>query len=179
MLRTARTSGVFAWGRNDSGQLGQGVEDKKSRDLPTFVPLPATPAHPHVVSKVAVGTSFVVVSLQKKSSFLYTWGALSVIDAPETSTRGTGGVGSKKAPAEAVQRTPLNPFLKFAGAKTPQPQQTKAKQTVTKVEVKAVCKPTRVAHPLWKDDAVIDIGASGMEVLVRARSCSLNPCSHT
>ncbi|KAL8454422.1 hypothetical protein Emag_001449 [Eimeria magna] len=169
VLRTARASGVFVWGRNDSGQLGQGADDKKSRDWPTFVALPATPAHPHVVSKVAVGTRFVVVSLEKKSSFLYTWGALSVMEAlqqPASST-GAGSGPSKKAPSGLAQRGAGNPFFKFAGASAPQPQQTKDQATAKKVgEVKAVCKPTRVTHPLWKEDAVIDIGASGTEVLV-------------
>ncbi|KAL8449329.1 hypothetical protein Emed_003210 [Eimeria media] len=169
VLRTARASGVFVWGRNDSGQLGQGVDDKKSRDWPTFVALPATPAHPHVVSKVAVGTRFVVVSLEKKSSFLYTWGALSVMEALQErgSSTGAGDAASKKAPSGLAQRGAGNPFFKFAGANTPQPRQIKDQPTAKKVgEVKAVCKPTRVTHPLWKEDAIIDIGASGTEVLV-------------
>ncbi|KAL8434756.1 hypothetical protein ACSSS7_002893 [Eimeria intestinalis] len=169
VLRTARASGVFVWGRNDSGQLGQGVDDKKSRDWPTFVALPATPAHPHVVSKVAVGSRFVVVSLEKKSSFLYTWGALSVMEALQepASATGSGSAASKKAPSALAQRGAGNPFFKFAGANAPQSRLTKDQATAKKVgEVKAVCKPTRVTHPLWEEDAIIDIGASGTEVLV-------------
>ncbi|OEH75545.1 IQ calmodulin-binding motif domain-containing protein [Cyclospora cayetanensis] len=144
ILRTAGTSGVLGWGRNESGQLGQGPEDKKSRDLPIFIPLPATPAHSHVVSKVVVGTSFVVVSLQQASSFLYTWGALYVEEASEAAASGAGGVaGAKRSPG--------------------------AQGSSKAAEVKAVCKPTRVEHPLWKDDAVIDISATGSEVLFESR----------
>ncbi|KAL8428545.1 hypothetical protein Efla_003316 [Eimeria flavescens] len=172
VLRTARGSGVYVWGRNDSGQLGQGVDDKKSRDWPTFVALPATPAHPHVVSKVAVGSRFVVVSLVKKSPFLYTWGAISVLDEADSAAGSTGGRsgGGQKASSALAQKGGANPFFKFAGAKAAQaPQQQVKKQQADAgkaADVKAVCKPTRVTHPLWKEEAVLDITASGTEVLV-------------
>lgn len=167
MLRTAGAAGVFAWGSNDSGQLGQGIEDKKSRDMPTFVALPATPTNPHVVSKVAVGKRFVVVCLQQKSPFLYTWGALSV-EASNATSKSHGGAEGKKPSTEAEQRAMMNPFLKFSGFKAPQPQQAKPAAPPPKTEkLKAICRPTRVAHPLWKGDAVVDIGVTGVEVLVR------------
>ncbi|CDI74185.1 IQ calmodulin-binding motif domain-containing protein, putative [Eimeria praecox] len=167
VMRTAGCSGVFAWGCNDSGQLGQGVEDKKSRDVPTFVPIPTTPAHRHVVSKVAVGTRFVVVALQQASSFLYTWGALCVVEASQKTSGLPEGADGKKASAAAEQRAAANPFLKFAGFKVQQPQPSKQASPPVKADkVKAVCRPTRVSHTLWKDDAVIDIGVTGADVLV-------------
>ncbi|CDJ49736.1 IQ calmodulin-binding motif domain-containing protein, putative [Eimeria brunetti] len=167
VMRTAGSSGVFAWGCNDSGQLGQGVDDKKSRDVPTFVAIPTTPSQRHVVSKVAVGARFVLVSLQQPSSFLYTWGALCVAEASQKTSQPSESSGGKRASAAAEQRAAANPFLKFAGFKMQQPQESKQAPPPVKADkLKAICRPTRVSHPLWKGDAVIDIGVTGADVLV-------------
>lgn len=80
VLVTAKTCGVFAWGRNDSGQLGQGETDRRSRDFPVFVPLPVPKSNRFYVSKVATGRNFVVLCVETKSSFIFTWGAIPVVE---------------------------------------------------------------------------------------------------
>lgn len=59
-----------------------------------------------------------------------------------------------------------NPFLKGKVSQPSKSESCLGQQGHISEAIKAVCKPTLVTHDLWKNDSVIDITATGMDVLV-------------
>ncbi|PHJ21945.1 myosin head (motor domain) domain-containing protein [Cystoisospora suis] len=149
--------GIYGWGRNDRGQLGIGYSRKSVRDEPVFIPLPKTMKLPLTVRHVATGTDYVVLCVSPAKGCIYTWGAHRITDPPPEKSDGTGDKG--KDPSGGGGN--VNPFMRFkqpdkkAAAKGGAGGAAKPPFKAW-TEVRAVCEPVLVTHPLWKGRPIID-----------------------